>query len=180
MKKYSNTIAMLVVVTTLLLGINSVSIAFAEEDPPEYIITEPTIIDIEYILVEETEVVEPPEPEYPLTDDEIRLIAQVTMAEVENQSENCKRLVIDTILNRLDSTAFPDAVRDVIYAKNQFEVMTNGRYERCYAKKSIIKLVKEELLDRTNTQVIYFNSVGYNSWSKPLLQDGAMYFSGCK
>lgn len=177
MKKYGKPIAMLALITSLLLGFNSISVAFAEEEEPEHIVTEPTIINIEYIPVEETE---PPEPEYPLTDSEIEFIATVTMAEAENQSEKCKRLVIDTILNRLDSSEFPDTVHDVIYAKNQFEVMVNGRYERCYAKKSIIKLVKEELLDRTNTQVVYFNSIGYNNWSQPILQDGAMYFSGSK
>lgn len=175
-KQYSKTVAMLAIVTGILLGMNSLAVAFAAEDYiPEKVVTEARIISIEYEPVE----VEP-EPEYPLTEEEINLIAQVTMAEVENQSEYCKRLVIDTILNRVDSLYFPDTVHGVIYAKNQFEVMVNGRFERCYVQDDIVKLVKEELLNRTNTQVAFFNSIGFNTWSKPMFQEGCMYFSACQ
>jgi N-acetylmuramoyl-L-alanine amidase len=45
----------------------------------------------------------PEEPRYSLTDEEINLIALVTMAEAEGESEQGKRLVISTILNRVDS-----------------------------------------------------------------------------
>lgn len=175
-KRYSNTIVMLATIASLLLGMNSLAIAFAaEDDIPEKVVTEPRIISIEY---EPAEVA--PEPEYPLTEEEINLIAQVTMAEVESQSEYCKRLVIDTILNRVDSSYFPDTVHAVIYAKNQFEVMVNGRFERCYVQDDIVKLVKEELLNRTNTRVVFFNSIGFNTWSKPMFQEGCMYFSACQ
>ena len=175
-RQYSKTVAMLAIVAGILLGMNSLAVAFAAEDYiPEKVVTEARIISIEYKPAE----VEP-EPEYPLTDEEINLIAQVTMAEVENQSEYCKRLVIDTILNRVDSLYFPGTVHDVIYAKNQFEVMTNGRFERCYVQDDIVKLVKEELLNRTNTQVVFFNSIGFNTWSKPMFQEGCMYFSACQ
>ncbi len=175
-RQYSKTVAMLAIVAGILLGMNSLAVAFAAEDYiPEKVVTEARIISIEY-KPEEVE----PEAEYPLTDEEINLIAQVTMAEVENQSEYCKRLVIDTILNRVDSLYFPGTVHDVIYAKNQFEVMTNGRFERCYVQDDIVKLVKEELLNRTNTQVVFFNSIGFNTWSKPMFQEGCMYFSACQ
>ena len=40
--------------------------------------------------------------EFDLSDEEIRLIALVTMAEAEGEPELGKRLVIDTILNRVD------------------------------------------------------------------------------
>ena len=175
-KQYSKTLAMLAIVTGILLGMNSLAVAFAAEDYiPEKVVTEPRIISITYKPAE----VEP-EPEYPLTEDEINLIAQVTMAEAESESEYCKRLVIDTILNRMDDKShFPDTVHGVIYAKNQFEVMVNGRFERCYVQDDIVELVKEELLNRTNTQVTYFNSIGFNTWSKSLFQEGCMYFSSC-
>lgn len=180
MKKYGRTISMLVLMTSILFSMNSVSLAYAENlhsDPeifPEKEIVETKLIDVEYIPAK------PPEPEYPLTQEEIDLIAKVTMAEVENQSEYCKRLVIDSILNRVDSRYFPGTVHDVIYAKNQFEVTVNGRLERCYVKDDIVKLVKEEILNRTNSQVVFFNSIGFNNWSKPLFKEGAVYFSACQ
>lgn len=66
------------------------------------------------------------EPDYPLTQEEIDLIALVTMGEAEGETELGKRLVIDTILNRIDHTSFPDTVYDVVYQPNQFSVMWNS------------------------------------------------------
>lgn len=50
-----------------------------------------------------------------LSEEDISLIALVTMAEAEGECEKGKRLVIDTILNRMDSEHFPDTAYDVIY-----------------------------------------------------------------
>lgn len=176
MEKYKRPIGMLVMIASILFAMNTASLAYAEEpilEEPE-VVMENRIIEMEYIPAE------PPEPEYPLTEEEINLIATITMAEVENQSEYCQRLVIDTILNRVDSRYFPDTVHKVIYAKNQFECTVNGRADRCYPKEEIVELVKEELLNRTNNQVVFFNSIGFNNWSKPLFQEGAVYFSACQ
>ena len=51
--------------------------------------------------------------------EDIELIALVTMAEAEGECEEGKRLVIDTILNRIDSEHFPDTASGVIYQANQ-------------------------------------------------------------
>lgn len=51
----------------------------------------------EEIVVEHIE-----EESYPMAEEDINLIALVTMAEAEGESELGKRLVIDTILNRID------------------------------------------------------------------------------
>jgi N-acetylmuramoyl-L-alanine amidase len=60
-----------------------------------------------------------------LSDEEINLIALVTMAEAEGECEEGKKLVIDTILNRVDSEYFPDNVNDVVYQTNQFSSVGN-------------------------------------------------------
>ena len=170
---------MLVIMTGILFGMNT--IAYAQIPEPKNFqheeISEIKTVDVEYISYEPPEA---PEPEYPLTEEEMELIAVVTMAEVENQSEYCKRLVIDTILNRVDSRYFPNTVKKVIYAKNQFEVTINGRMDRCDVEDDILELVKEEVLNRTNEKVVFFNSIGFNNWSRPLLKEGAVYFSACQ
>ena len=58
-----------------------------------------------------------------IAEEDISLIALVTMAEAEGECEKGKRLVIDTILNRMDSEHFPDTVYDVIYQPYQFSSM---------------------------------------------------------
>jgi len=121
----------------------------------------------------------PPEPiKVSLSQEEINLIALVTMAEAEGESELGKRYVIDTILNRVDMDGFPDSVNDVIYQPNAFESLWNGRIERCTLRYDIRDLVIEELISRKNRDVVYFCSAGYSDYGTPLFKEGNHYFSG--
>lgn len=119
------------------------------------------------------------EPAYSLTEEEINLIALVTMAEAEGESEYGKRLVIDTILNRVDHewSHWPDTVSGVIYQKHQFTSMWNGRVNRCYVREDIVQLVREELENRTNSEVVYFMMGEYSKYGTPEFQEGVHYFS---
>ncbi|MCD8158565.1 MAG: cell wall hydrolase [Clostridiales bacterium] len=117
------------------------------------------------------------EENYILTDEEIRLAALVTAAEAEGECEEGKRLVIDVILNRMDSEHFPDSVSEVIFQQNQFPFMTNGRAAKCTAENYICNLVKEELKCRTNYDVIFFQAGGYSYYGYPLMKVGNHYFS---
>ena len=116
--------------------------------------------------------------ELPLTKEEIELIALVTMAEAEGECEEGKRLVIDTILNRVDLDPWPDTVNEVVYQQNQFTSMWNGRVDRCYVDEAICQLVREELISRTNYEVVFFTAGGYGRYGTPLFQVGNHYF--CK
>lgn len=135
----------------------------------------------EPIIEEIVEVIEPEEPvastDLPLSESEIDLIALVTMAEAEGESELGKRLVIDVILNRYDSSRFSNTISGVIYAKNAFECMTNERINRCYVREDIRQLVIEELQYRTNSNIHYFRTNHYHSFGKPVIQEGNHYFS---
>lgn len=119
------------------------------------------------------------EEELPLSDEEIDLIALVTMAEAEGEPEEGKRLVIDTILNRVDSELryFPDTVTEVIYQPSQFSAMHNGRVDRCYVTEEIRQLVIEELKSRTNYDVMYFHANKYGKYGTPMFSVGNHYFS---
>lgn len=112
-----------------------------------------------------------------MSDKDIELIARVTMAEAEGECEEGKRLVIDTILNRVDSEHFPDTVHDVIYQPNQFSPMWNGRFERCVVREDICKLVLEELETRTNYDVMFFTAGQYSKYGVPMFQVEHHYFS---
>ena len=116
---------------------------------------------------------------YPLsiTEDEIDLIALVTMAEAEGEDEYGKRLVIDTILNRVNSEHFPDTVEEVIYQPYQFESMWNGRADMCYVDESICELVRGEVEELTDAYTFFFCSGGYSKYGIPMYQVGNHYFS---
>lgn len=109
--------------------------------------------------------------------EEIELIALVTMAEAEAETEKGQRLVIDTILNRVDSEHFPDTIHDVIYQTGQFTSMWNGRANRCYAREDLVKLIEEEIKSRFNTDVIFFGAGKYSDYGVPMFQEGGHYFS---
>jgi len=99
------------------------------------------------------------------------------MAEAEGECEEGKRLVIDTVLNRVDSPYFPDTIHDVIYQPKHFSPMWNGRFERCEVRDDIYELVLEEMEARTNTEVIFFTAGQYSKYGIPLFQVGNHYFS---
>ena len=112
-----------------------------------------------------------------MPDREIELIALVTMAEAESECEEGKRLVIDTILNRVDSEYFPNTVYDVIYQPNQFTSMWNGRVDHCEVRDDICQLVKEELETRTNLDVVFFTAGRYSNYGVPMFKVENHYFS---
>ena len=112
-----------------------------------------------------------------ISEEDIELLALVTVAEAEGESEYGKRLVIDTILNRVDHPKSPNTIRGVIYQKNQFTSMWNGRTSRCVVTDEVRQLVREELESRTNKQVIFFQMYGYSKYGKPLFKEGCHYFS---
>lgn len=116
--------------------------------------------------------------EQQVTDEEIWLIAWITMGEAEGECEEGKRLVIDTILNRVDHNSFPNTIYDVIYQPSQFSCVWNGRLDRTAATEEVCQLVREELVNRCNYEVLYFTAGDYGKWGERLFQVGNHYFCG--
>lgn len=111
------------------------------------------------------------------TDEEIYLIALVALAEAEGECELGQRLVIDTILNRVDSPHFPNTVEEVIYQPNQFSSMWDGRHTRVTITNDIYDLVREEIRSRENTDVMFFTAGKYGKYGSPMFQIENHYFS---
>lgn len=165
------------VVLVLLLNVIFYTIDIVRDEPDVPVVYAKETREVQPVMASE-EPIESPTSIF--TDEEIDLIALITMAEAEGESELGKRLVIDTILNRVDSEAryFPDNVHDVIYQKNAFEPVWNGRIDRCYVMNDIRELVLEEIESRTNYDVVYFTAGEYNEYGTPLFREGNHYFSG--
>ena len=141
----------------------------------EMITDEVETINIVEPIIEAEETVD--EPIISVSNEDIELLALVTMAEAEGESEEGKRMVIDTILNRVDSERFDNTIGEVIYAPNQFTSIWNGRIDRCYVADDIYQLVIEELSNRTNYDVLYFTAYQYGAYGTPMFQIGNHYFS---
>jgi N-acetylmuramoyl-L-alanine amidase len=137
----------------------------SEETPPE-----PTNIESDDVTNESDILLE----EYY---DDLELLALTTLAEAEGECELGQRLVIDTILNRVDDERFPGTIHEVIYSPGQFDIFDNGRINRVQVNDGVVELIKEEIQYRTNSEVLYFNAIGFNNWSTPIEKVGNHYFS---
>lgn len=133
--------------------------------------------DIPYEILEIATPDVPTVKEPLMAEEDINLISIVTMAEAEGECEKGKRLVIDTILNRVDSEFFPDTVSGVIYQPDQFTSMWNGRVDKCYVTDDIYQLVIEELESRTNYDVMFFTAGEYGNFGRSMFPIGNHYFS---
>ena len=132
----------------------------------------PKTVDIQGVIEKQKS-----ESEISMSKDDMKLIAQMTMAEAEGESEYGKRLVIDTILNRVDSSTFPGTVYDVLYQPYQFSSIKDGRFARCRVKKELYELVVEEVHNRTNYDVIFFRTGHYSKYGTPLFKEDSHYFN---
>ena len=100
------------------------------------------------------------------------LIGKIIQHECPHESELGQRLVIDTILNRVESGEFPNTVSDVISQPGQY----------CEPKEKppiyIYKLIEDEIRTRTNPNVLWYRTKRYHTYGTPLIQEGSHYFSG--
>ena len=174
---------MLFVISILLNTMAYPVNASAPDCEVDVIIVESPPVYETYSYLEPLEVVTISEPEYQLTEEEIYLIAVITVNEAEGECEEGQRWVIDTILNRVDSPEFPNTVSEVIYQPSQF-CASGSRMDKVLSDErtidmiynEIMPLVREELISRTNSEVVYFNSIDY-SYGTPIKQIGGHYFS---
>lgn len=109
---------------------------------------------------------------------ELQLLACLVHAEAGNQDMTGKRLVVDTVLNRVASEEFPNSIAEVIYQKNQFAPVTNGALAKAYREVTAedFQAVAMELDDQIDYEVLYFTAEGYD-YGTPAYKYGAHYFS---
>jgi N-acetylmuramoyl-L-alanine amidase len=124
------------------------------------------------VSVEEQDIPETAEaPEAPcleLDDEDAYILAKIAMAEAEGEDTVGKALVIRVVINRVESSGFPDSIHDVIFQPNQFSPVKNGRYERvepdddCYAA---LKMVAVDGWDESEG-ALYFESASASTWHR--------------
>lgn len=121
--------------------------------------------------------------ETPFTQNDLNMLALLVHYEAGNQDELGKRLVADTVLNRIRSTVFPNTMEEVIFQHNggsyQYAVAGAGLINGT-ASESDLQLVYEEVVRQYNTDAIYFQTNTYPASGVQLFKHGAHYFSGLK
>ena len=112
--------------------------------------------------------------------DSLELLAAVVEAEAGNQDLTGKRLVVDVVLNRVDSPLFPDNIVDVLEQELQFTTMHNGAVEEAgwHMQEDDYKAVMMEISgERLDYDIYFFTAGEYNSCGRPAYIHGDHYFS---
>lgn len=110
---------------------------------------------------------------------ELELLAAVVEAEAGNQDMIGKRLVVDVVLNRVDSPLFPDTITEVLEQPGQFTTMWNGAVEDAgwHMQEDDYTAVMTEVTGKRLDYDIYFFTAGeYNASCKPAYIHGDHYF----
>lgn len=110
---------------------------------------------------------------------ELELLAAVVEAEAGNQDMIGKRLVVDVVLNRVDSPLFPDTITEVLEQPGQFTTMWNGAVEDAgyHMQQDDYDAVMMEVTGKRLDYDIYFFTAGeYNAICKPAYIHGDQYF----
>lgn len=106
------------------------------------------------------------------TPEDVVSIGKIVQHECPHESELGQRLVVDTILNRVESDEFPNTVREVLNQPGQY----------CNPEKfppnDVYKLVAEEIYMRTNDRVLWYRTKKYHTYGEPVCIEGSHYFSG--
>lgn len=123
-----------------------------QETPETAIETLPQTIEAE---------TETDKPLFEISAEETYMLVKIAMAEAEGESTEGKALVILTVLNRVESSAFPGTIQKVIFQKNQFTPISNGRYDKVEPNEDCYKAL--ELVQ--------------SGWNE---SEGTLYFESCK
>ena len=140
--------------------------------------SDPVVKEVHVLHIPEEQVVVV-EPDEELQEEEyfdsLDMLASCVMAEAGNQGLMGKRLVVDVILNRVDSDRFPNDIVSVITQTGQFAVYP-------YAMTNIVpddetfEAIRMELEKRTDTEILFFSAGKYNSCCTPAYKHGDHYF----
>nr|WP_239094265.1 cell wall hydrolase [Bacillus sp. B15-48] len=94
-----------------------------------------------------------------ITEDEIDLLARIVRAEAQTEPFEGKVAVADVVLNRVESSKFPDTVTAVIHAPGQFQPVSNGEVNKPADEESYeaVYTALSEPSSVTNESLFFYN-----------------------
>lgn len=104
--------------------------------------------------------------------DDSYLLCKIAMAEAESEGVKGKALVMLVVLNRVWSNEFPDTIEEVIFQKNQFSPVANGRYDAVEPDEECYEALKLIQVDHWNESqdALYFESKSDSKWHSENLE----------
>lgn len=116
---------------------------------------------------------------YDLSESDYEALLKIVQAEAGNEDEKGKMLVAGVILNRVDSSRFPETVTEVVMQQEngvyQFSPVANGTYQKAKVTQETIEAVERVLKGEDLTQgALYFAARKYADSEKMKWFDSAL------
>lgn len=149
-----------------------------ESNTPNICISIDTVVEVKEIdctEVQETETAER------FTEKEKYMLAKIAMAEAEGCGIKAKELVIRTVLSRIESDMFPNTVEEVIFQKNQFTPISDGRWNKVEPNEECWQALENVLSSSESKDILFFESCKGDSWHNKNLklvceEDGMRFY----
>lgn len=111
-----------------------------------------------------------------LSEDEFIFLSSVVEAESDrSDSLDGRILIAATIINRVNSSYFPDSVNDVLEQRGQFSTVRNGHsvtQRTAYSDEAVLLAYEQIENGEIPTNILFFNCIGYNYGTPYGLVDG--------
>lgn len=106
------------------------------------------------------------EKNYGVGEDDYNALLRIVEAEAGSEDMQGKILIANVVLNRVDSSAFPDSIREVVLQKEngryQFSPVGDGRYKRVRVSETTVEAVGRALAGEDPSQgALYFAARKY-------------------
>lgn len=114
-----------------------------------------------------------------ISEKEFKLLCDLVAAEAENQPIEGKRAVVAVVLNRMEyGSPFGDSIEEVIFQKNQFSCISDGRFFQAeqYVSEEDREAVAAELKERSDYKILYFTAYKYGKYGTPAYKIADHYF----
>lgn len=146
--------------------------------PNEIDISVDTVVELKEFDCVETQETETAER---FTEKEKYMLAKIAMAEAEGCSIKAKELVIHTVLSRIESDMFPNTVEEVIFQKNQFTPISDGRWNKVEPNEECWQALENVLSSSESKDILFFESCKGDSWHNKNLklvceEDGLRFY----
>ena len=120
---------------------------------------------------------------YNISEADAYLMACCVSAEVGGSSYETQLAAANIILNRLSGGYYGDTISDVLYAKNQFTVTTNGsmdRYIKKGPKETSVQAVKDAIAGNNNmvgyTNFCSMSVARFNRYAEYIIMDDTVFY----
>lgn len=149
-----------------------------ESNTPNICISIDTVVEVKEIDCTETQETETAER---FTEKEKYMLAKIAMAEAEGCRIKAKELVIHTVLSRIESDMFPNTVEEVIFQKNQFTPISDGRWNKVEPNEECWQALENVLSSSESKDILFFESCKGDSWHNKNLklvceEDGMRFY----